>query len=333
MGKYLAWVIIRAVALIALFILLTFVYQRGGFEFIDSETTQERVYTLLQRIIYSFTVWFFLSLSKKVLIPATIIAVSPALGKIVNNPSAAKKFNKSLTQYLTYIVYFIVICTFIIIWIYDIVGPWVADLLGSSLIIMLTFILGLFSSSVLGNILGYAIIGGTHELKAGDRIQIDDIHGDVIDVGFFFTHIKTLRDEIISVPNLTVMNKEIHNFSTLKKVALHVQVTLGYDVDKDHAQETLIEAARKTNGILSLPDKEPFVLLRELGSYAITYELNAYTDEPNRLAQVKSELISNMLVELKKAGIVIATPTIITIKGEEKLQTTLNNTKTQTEQP
>jgi small-conductance mechanosensitive channel len=325
-GKYLFWILIRAVAIIALFILLEFIYQRGRFEFIESETiqayasflTQANVYRFFQNIILTFAVWFFLSISKKIIIPASIIAISPAVGKIVHNQTAEKKFNKTLSQYLTFAVYFIVIGAFILIWTYSFIGTWIADLLGSSLIIMLTFVLGLFSSSVLGNILGYAIIGGTHELKVGDHIQIDDTRGDVIDVGFFFTHIKTIRDEIISIPNLTVMNKEIHNFSTLQEVALNVQVTLGYDVDKDYAQVTLIEAALKTDGILFSADKSPFVLLRELGSYSITYEINAYIDEPNRIARIKSNLISNMIEELQSAGIEIATPTLVAIKGDEK---------------
>ncbi|MCL2477002.1 mechanosensitive ion channel family protein [Candidatus Bathycorpusculum sp.] len=318
-GKYLGWMTIRAVVLIALFIALQTVHSFHGFEYFGlNEATQDLVYMVLLRAIFSLVVWFFLSLSKKIIIPAAILTVSPALGKIVRDPTVAKKTNKSITNYLTYFIYIITIGALVFIWAYQFIGTWFADLLGNGLVIMLTFILGLFSSSVLGNILGYAILGGTHEFKVGDRVQIGDVHGDIIDIGFFFIHIRTIRAEIISIPNLTVMNKEIHNYSSLRDVALNVQVTLGYDVDKDHAQGTLIEAAKKTSGILSVPDKEPFVLLRELGAYAVTYDLNAYTDEPNRLVQIKSELISNMLIELKKAGIVIATPALVFVKGEEK---------------
>jgi small-conductance mechanosensitive channel len=317
-GKYLGWVAIRAGALIAVFALLVGAYNFGVFEIFGNAQIQIEIYYFLLCIILSFGVWFFLAFAKKIIIPATVITVSPTLGKIVRDPTSAKKTNKSLARYLTYLVYAITIGLLVLIWAYELVGTWFADLLGSGLVIMLTFILGLFSSSVLGNVLGYAILGGTHEFKVGDRVQIGDIHGDIIDIGFFFIHIRTIRDEIISIPNLTVMNKEIHNYSAMEDVALNVQVTLGYDVDKDHAQETLIEAAKKTSGILSSPDKAPFVLLKELGSYAVTYDLNAYTDEPNRLVQIKSELISNMLIDLKKAGIVIATPTLVSIKGEEK---------------
>jgi len=320
-GKYLGWIAIRVGALIAVFILLIIAYRFGGFELFGDEKRQLDIYYFFQNIILSLCVWFFLAFSKKIIIPVTLIMVSPALGKIIRDPIFAKKTNKSLSQYLTYIIYIIVIGTLILIWAYEIVGTWFAGILGSGLVIMLTFVLGLFSSSVLGNILGYAIIGGTHEFKVGDRVQIGDVHGDIIDIGFFFVHIKTIRDEIISIPNLTTMNKEIHNYSTMQDVALHVQVTLGYDVDKDYAQETLIEAAKKTSGILFLTDKAPFVLLQELGAYSITYDLNAYTNEPNRLAQIKSDLIGNMLTELKKAGISIATPTLLAIKGEEKHNT------------
>jgi small-conductance mechanosensitive channel len=317
-NKYLSWIVIRAVALAVAFVLLIVPYNLGFFEVFGSEQLQSDIYFFIFSILLSFCVWFFFAFAKKIIIPAAMLTFSPALGKIVRDPSAVKKTNKSLSRYLTYLVYIVTIGLLVLIWAYEVIGTWFADILGSGIVIILTFVLGLFSSSVLGNVLGYAILGGTHEFKVGDRVRIGDIHGDIIDIGFFFIHIKTIRDEIISIPNLTVMNKEIHNYSILGEVALNVQVTLGYDVDKDFAQETLIEAAKKTRGILCSPERVPFVLLLELGAYSVTYDLNAYTNEPNRLVQVKSELISNMLMELKKAGIGIATPTLMAIKREEK---------------
>lgn len=317
-GKYLKWAAIRIVALVVFFVLLILAYRLGAFAVFGEDDIQVEIYFFFQNVLLSFCVWFFLALSKKIIIPATIITVSPALGKIVRDPTSVKKTNKVVSQYLTYLIYVICIGTLVLIWAYEIIGTWFADLLGSGIVIMLTFILGLFSSSVLGNVLGYAILGGTHEFKVGDRVQIGDVHGDIIDISFFFVHVKTIRDEIISIPNLSVMNKEIYNYSAMCGVALHVQVTLGYDVETEYAQKTLIEAAKKTSGILSIPEKAPFVLLRELGAYSITYDLNAYTDTPNRLVQIQSDLISNMLSELKKAGISIATPTLLAIKGEEK---------------
>ncbi|MDR0492254.1 MAG: mechanosensitive ion channel family protein [Nitrososphaerota archaeon] len=302
----------------------------GGFEFVRSEENQELVYLILQRVILSLTVWFFFAVSKKIIIPATLITVSPALGKVVHDRWSVKQTNKAITQYLTYAVYFITAGSLILIWTYHLIGTWFSDFLGSSLMIMLTFILGLFSSSVLGNVLGYAILSGTHEFKVGDRVQIGDGYGDVIKVSLFFTRIRTVKDEIISIPNLTVMNKEIHNFSVLQDILLYVPIYIGYDADKDIVQTTLIEAAHKTKGVMSSEDKAPFVLLRELGSCSITYELNVHIDEPYRFAQIKSDLISNMLTELKKAGINTSPPTYISIKRDQKHNIANHNTDTQT---
>ncbi len=176
------------------------------------------------------------------------------------------------------------------------------------MIVALTFILGLFTSSVLGNVLAYTVLEGTNEFKTGDRVQIGESYGDIVEVGVFYTRIKTIKDEIISIPNLTVMNKEMKNFSALREVLIYVSITLGYDVDKDQAKTLLIESAEKTSGIVTTTDKKPFVLLKDLGNYAITYEINAYTNRPNAIITIKSDLIDNILSEFKKSHIEILSP-------------------------
>jgi small-conductance mechanosensitive channel len=314
----LGWFALRIGVLVALFVLLESAYMFGFFAFAGTPANQDLVYNIIQKGLFSLLVWFFLAIAKKIAIPAAIMTVSPALGKIVRDHTSVEKTNKTISQYLTYFVYVIAIVALVLIWAYTFIGTWFAGLLGNGLVIMLTFILGLFSSSVLGNVLGYAILGGTSEFKVGDRVQIGDSYGDIVEIGFFFTRIKTIKDELISVPNLTVMSKEIRNFSALKEVMLYVQIPLAYDVDKDHAKRVLIESAQKTTGVLFSPDKAPFVLLRELGPCSITYELNVYTNEPNRLIIIKSDLINNMLTELKKAGIDTTPPTYIAIRNSEK---------------
>lgn len=124
------------------------------------------------------------------------------------------------------------------------------------MIVALTFVLGLFTSSVLGNILAYSVLNSTMEFKTGDRVQIGEAYGDVVELGFFFTRIKTIKDEIISMPNLTIMGKEVKNFSALETVLIYISVTLGYDVDKDYAKRLLIESAEKTKGILTDANKK-----------------------------------------------------------------------------
>jgi len=162
-------------------------------------------------------------------------------------------------------------------------------------------------------------LDGTTEFKRGDRVQIGDSYGDIVELGFFFTRIKTIKDEVISIPNLAIMGKEVRNFSVMKAVLIYVSVTLGYDTDKDEAKRILIESAASTNGILTKEDKKPFVLLRELGNYTVTYEINAYTDKPNELINIKSELIDNILTNFKKSNIEILSPTHVAVRNSAAL--------------
>ncbi|MCW3999877.1 MAG: mechanosensitive ion channel family protein [Candidatus Bathyarchaeota archaeon] len=317
-GKYIGWIAIRVAVIVVLFVLLETAYRFGAFEFAGTEETQFMIYSALQKVVFSGVVWFFLAASKNIIIPAIIITLSPAMGKIVRDKRSRQRTNKSISQYLTYLIYFTAIIAVILIWAYSFIGTWVANVLGTGLVVALTFILGLFTSSVLGNVLAYSILGGTNEFKEGDRVQIGDSYGDIEEIGFFFTRIRTIKDEIISVPNLMVMNKEIRNFSALKEVLIYVQVTLGYDIDKEQAKKLLIEGALKTKGIISVPNKAPFVLLRDLGNYSITYEINAYTDKPNDLINIKSELINNILDEFKHAGVEIMSPNHVAIRDSAR---------------
>ena len=319
-GKYLFWVAIRVALIIALFVLLEVIYRFGLFDIFGNADTQSMVYGVFQKFIFSFIVWFFLAASKKIIIPAIVITVSPALGKVVRERSNRQKTIKSLTQYLTYLVYIITIAAIVLIWAYSFIGTWISGLLGTGLVVTVTFVLGLFTSSVLGNILGYTVLGATNEFKVGDRVQIGESYGDIVEIGVFFTRIKTIKDEIISILNLNVMGKEIRNFSALKEVLIYVSISLGYDIDKDQAQKILIESAEKTSGFLTSPGKKPFVLLRELGNYTITYEINAYTDQPNKLINIKSDLMNNILSDFKKSNLEILSPSHIAVRNH-----TLNN--------
>lgn len=314
-GKYLFWVLIRVGALTAFFVLLESAYRFGLLSVFGNPDTQIVAYGIIQKVLFSFLVWFFLAASKKIIIPAIIVTISPALGKVVRDKSYRQKTLKSMGQYLTYLVYFTAIISAVLIWAYSFIGTWVAGILGTGLVVTLTFVLGLFTSSVLGNVLAYTVLGGTNEFKVGDRVQIGDSYGDIIEVGIFFTRIKTIKDEIISIPNLTVMGKEIRNFSALNEVLIYVQVTLGYDIDREQAENLLIVSAQKTRGILTSAEKKPFVLLRDLGNYSITYEINAYTDEPNRIVNIKSDLIKNILIEFKKANAEILSPSHVAVRG------------------
>jgi small-conductance mechanosensitive channel len=114
-----------------------------------------------------------------------------------------------------------------------------------------------------------------------------------------------------------VVGREIKNFSARGFVLVHVAVTLGYDVDKEKAKSLLIESANETEDLISHSGKEPFVLFRELDKFTITYEINAYTNRPNNLVSIKSNLIDKILSKFQDANIELLSPDYILLKSEK----------------
>jgi small-conductance mechanosensitive channel len=87
---------------------------------------------------------------------------------------------------------------------------------------------------------------------------------------------------------------------------LHTSVTIGYDAPWKRVHELLVAAARATPGILASP--EPFVLQTGLGDFYVSYELNAYTDQPAVMARTYSLLHANIQDTFNEGGVEIMSP-------------------------
>jgi small-conductance mechanosensitive channel len=66
-------------------------------------------------------------------------------------------------------------------------------------------------------------------------------------------------------------------------------------------------AAERTPGLLKEP--LPYVLQKSLGDFAVTYELNAYCDNPQAMPQLYTALHQNILDVFNEHGVQIMTPT------------------------
>lgn len=314
--KDLVWLSLRIILLLFAQWLVETIFSMGLLDFLGSGEIQTLAYDVLQNLLLSLYIWFIFALYRRYIVPASTKFLSSAIDRFVRRPEAKERAYSSIIRYFTYAGYIVVAFALVGVWAYSYIGTWLAGTLGTTIVLILTFIFGLFTSSVLGNLLAYWVLHNTIEFKVGDRVQIDKTYGDIVELGFFFTRVKTIKDEIISLPNLVVMAKEVQNFSTLEAVLIHIPVTLTYDVDVDEAKQLLIKCAEEIEGIIVNDDKKPFVLFLELGKFTVTYEINAYTDKPNELIEIKSDLIEKILHQFKQAKIELLSPTFVTLRKE-----------------
>ncbi|NIM35986.1 MAG: mechanosensitive ion channel, partial [Hydrotalea flava] len=70
------------------------------------------------------------------------------------------------------------------------------------------------SSGSLSNIIAGLVLTYMRSFKLGDRIRIADVTGDVIEKTLLVTRIRTIKNEIISIPNATILNSHTINYSS-----------------------------------------------------------------------------------------------------------------------
>lgn len=136
------------------------------------------------------------------------------------------------------------------------------------------------------------------------------------------THLKSIKNELISIPNAQLMNSDVVNFSKntdSSGLLLHTTVGIGYEEPPEKVEAMLIEAAHRTTGIKARP--EPFVLWTALADYAINYQINGYTTRGSIIPKIRSDLHRNIVAVFNENGVQIMTPSYMADPPEPKIPT------------
>ena len=176
------------------------------------------------------------------------------------------------------------------------------------------------SAGALGNLVSGLVLTYMRAYKIGDRIQIGQVIGDVVEKSILVTKIKTIKNEIVSIPNSTVMSSHTTNFSADASdhgLILHTSVTIGYDTPWRLIHELLIKAALATDMIEKNP--APFVFQESLNDFFVTYQINAYTHVPNQQHLIYSFLHQHIQDAFNEAGVEIMSPHYSNLRDGNKI--------------
>ncbi|NOE25533.1 mechanosensitive ion channel family protein [Ruegeria sp. HKCCD6157] len=188
------------------------------------------------------------------------------------------------------------------------------------LTILVGAMLSLGANSVVSNMLAGLFVIYRRSTSIGDRIQIGEHIGDVVQIKLMETHLKSIKNELISIPNAQLMNSDVVNFSKKTDgsgLLLHTTVGIGYEEPPEKVEAMLIEAANRTKGIKSKP--EPFVLWTALADYAINYQINGYTTRGSIIPKIRSDLHRNIVAVFNENKVQIMTPSYMADPPEPKI--------------
>jgi len=189
--------------------------------------------------------------------------------------------------------------------------PWSDSPIFQGVSVFVGLLISLGSTSVISNLMAGLVITYMRPFIKGDRIRIGDTYGDVVEKTPFVVRVLTPKNEVVTVPNATVLSSNVVNYSSRTKddkdpgVVVHTTITMGYDVPWAQIQQLLVEAALKTPYVLRHP--LPFVLHTALNDFSISYQINAYTKEATKIPIIYSELYKNILDTFRDAGLEMIT--------------------------
>jgi small-conductance mechanosensitive channel len=226
---------------------------------------------------------------------------------VANRTVTLARFDPEWAQPTYKIVRFAVVAFGLIVAYPYIPGSESAAFRGVSVFIGIVFSLG--SSSAISNIIAGYMMTYRRAFKVGDRIKVGSAVGDVIDMRLQVTHLRSVKNEEIILPNSQILAGEVVNYSSLARahgLILHSEVGIGYETPWRQVEAMLLMAADRTPGLSR--DPRPFVLEKGLGDFAVTYELNVYCSNVPAMNLLYAELHRQILDVFNEYGVQIMTP-------------------------
>lgn len=166
---------------------------------------------------------------------------------------------------------------------------------GVSIFVAALFSLG--STASIGNLISGIIITYMRPFLVGDFVRIGDREGTVIEKNTFITRLRDIKENVITVPNNSILSLPTINYSEAVRQSggtiVHSDFTFTYKVFRQQIEPLLLEAAGRCELLLKTPP--PFVLITELEDFYTRYQINAYTQEAQRLPDVYTELHRHIL--------------------------------------
>ena len=188
--------------------------------------------------------------------------------------------------------------------------------------ILAGIMVSLGSNAVVSNMMAGLFVIYRRSTNIGDRIMVGDQIGDVVEIKMMETLIKSVKNEMVSIPNAQLLNSEVVNYSRKidgRGLLVHTTVGIGYEEPQNKVEAMLIEAARRTRDLKKSP--APFVLWANLADYAINYQINAFTTRGSSLPRILSDLHRNIVDVFNENGVQIMTPSYMADPEKPKVPT------------
>ncbi len=165
--------------------------------------------------------------------------------------------------------------------------------------------IGLSLQGSLSNFAGGLLIILFKPFKVGDYIEALSHSGTVESISILYTTIVNDRQQVVTLPNSSVLNNPVVNYSVKDTRRLDLKISLSYNEDIEKAQNLIRQMLEKEPAILK--DNNIMVEIGELTDSRVNFVVRAFTKRQDFWA-TNYRLMKEMKMLFDKNGISIANP-------------------------
>ena len=165
--------------------------------------------------------------------------------------------------------------------------------------------IGLALQGSLANFAAGILIVMFRPYKVGDYIEAGSSGGTVLDIQIFSTVLKTPDNKVVVVPNGTIMDSSIINYTGQETRRVDIIASCGYDDDIDKVKDILKNILDQDERILEEP--EPRIAVSELADNSINFIVRPWVKSSDVLS-VKYSILEQIKKRFDAEGISIPYP-------------------------
>lgn len=154
--------------------------------------------------------------------------------------------------------------------------------------------IGFGLQNIVSNFVSGLILLAERPLKVGDWVQTGTVSGFVKKISVRATEVETFQRETIIVPNSTLINDNVGNWTLRNKLGRSdMQFLIGYRSDARRIHDMLLEVARETPQVLKNPEPMVFLInMTELVSsnMMMRFEVRIFLADITNALIVRNEL-------------------------------------------
>jgi small-conductance mechanosensitive channel/CRP-like cAMP-binding protein len=167
---------------------------------------------------------------------------------------------------------------------------------------VLTAVIGLALQNTIANVFAGLMLNMDRELGEFDWVQVGQRTGQVVQIRWRSTILRTVDGDFALIPNSQMLSGEVYNYSRPSlRHRRQVRVVFHYRHAPNHVRKVIAEAVREVPGVLPEPAADVIVL--DFADNGVVYMVRFWIESFGRKADIESEVHARIWYAAQRAGL------------------------------